>query len=89
MLRVKIPFGRLFPAQLDALADVADRFSRGFGHVTTRQNVQLHFLKMHEVEAALRSRRGRAHDARGVRELGADRDGVRNRRASAMARRST
>jgi sulfite reductase (ferredoxin) len=54
MLRVKIPFGRLFPSQLDVLADVADRFSRGFGHVTTRQNVQFHFLKMREVEAALR-----------------------------------
>jgi sulfite reductase (ferredoxin) len=54
MLRVKIPFGRLYPSQLGVLADVADRFSRGFGHVTTRQNVQFHFLKMHEVEAALR-----------------------------------
>jgi sulfite reductase (ferredoxin) len=54
MLRVKIPFGRLFPTQLQVLADVADRYSRGFGHVTTRQNVQFHFLKMHEVEAALR-----------------------------------
>jgi sulfite reductase beta subunit-like hemoprotein len=54
MLRVKIPFGRLFPVQLEALADVADRFSRGFGHVTTRQNVQFHFLKMKDVETAMR-----------------------------------
>ncbi|MCW5834413.1 MAG: nitrite/sulfite reductase, partial [Labilithrix sp.] len=44
MIRVKIPFGRIDDVGLDALADVADRWSRGFGHVTTRQNVQLHFV---------------------------------------------
>jgi sulfite reductase beta subunit-like hemoprotein len=54
MLRVKIPFGRLGRRELDALADVADQFSRGFGHVTTRQNVQFHFLAMKDVEAAMR-----------------------------------
>jgi sulfite reductase (ferredoxin) len=54
MLRVKIPFGRLGPDQLEALADVADRYSRGMGHVTTRQNVQFHFLAMRDVEAAMR-----------------------------------
>src|ERR1700722_16656752 len=54
MIRVKIPFGRLFPAKLDALADVGDRYSRGYGHVTTRQNVQFHFVKMSDAEAALR-----------------------------------
>jgi sulfite reductase beta subunit-like hemoprotein len=54
MVRVKIPFGRLFPVQLDAIADVADRYSRGFGHVTTRQNIQLHFVKMSDAEACLR-----------------------------------
>ncbi len=52
MIRVKIPFGRLGPEQLHALADVADRYSRGFGHVTTRQNVQLHFVKLTDAEAA-------------------------------------
>src|SRR5678815_4502080 len=54
MLRVKIPFGRLDASALDALADVADGYSRGFGHVTTRQNVQFHFVKMAEVESAMR-----------------------------------
>jgi sulfite reductase beta subunit-like hemoprotein len=53
MLRVKIPFGRLDEAGLNALADVADRWSRGFGHVTTRQNVQFHFVKMTDSEAAM------------------------------------
>jgi sulfite reductase (ferredoxin) len=54
MLRVKIPMGILGPAQLRVVADVADQHSRGFGHVTTRQNIQLHFVKMAEVETALR-----------------------------------
>lgn len=54
MLRVKIPQGILTGAQLHALADVADRYSRGFGHITTRQNVQFHFMKLHDVEPAMR-----------------------------------
>jgi sulfite reductase beta subunit-like hemoprotein len=54
MLRVKAPMGRLSLEQLDALADVADRYSRGFGHVTTRQNVQFHFVRMQDAEAAMR-----------------------------------
>ena len=40
--------------QLDALADVAERYSRGFGHITTRQNIQLHFVKLHDAEPAMR-----------------------------------
>src|SRR5436190_288937 len=54
MLRVKIPQGVLTSDQLTALADVGDRFSRGFGHITTRQNVQFHFVRLHDVEAAMR-----------------------------------
>jgi sulfite reductase beta subunit-like hemoprotein len=54
MLRVKIPQGVLNGDQLDALADVADRYSRGFGHITTRQNVQFHFVRLHDVEPAMR-----------------------------------
>src|SRR3954463_7785137 len=54
MLRVKIPQGILDGAQLVALADVADTWSRGFGHITTRQNVQFHFLQPHDVELAMR-----------------------------------
>ena len=59
MLRVKIPQGILTVEQLDALADIADRHSRGFGHITTRQNMQFHFVKLHDVEHAMR----RAADA--------------------------
>src|SRR5436190_17705283 len=50
MLRVKMPQGILSADQLTALADVADRYSRGFGHITTRQNIQFHFVKLHDVE---------------------------------------
>ena len=54
MLRVKIPQGILDGAQLEAMAEVAERYSRGFGHITTRQNIQLHFMKLHDVEHAMR-----------------------------------
>jgi sulfite reductase beta subunit-like hemoprotein len=54
MIRVKIPFGQVGPEQMHAIADVADRYSRGYGHVTTRQNVQLHFVKLSDAEAAQR-----------------------------------
>src|SRR5918994_5287753 len=54
MLRVKIPQGLLTQPQLHALADVAAQYSRGFGHITTRQNVQFHFLRLHDVELAMR-----------------------------------
>src|SRR5262249_43548871 len=48
------PQGILDAAQLDALADVAEAYSRGFAHITTRQNFQLHFLRLHDVEHAMR-----------------------------------
>jgi sulfite reductase (ferredoxin) len=54
MIRVKIPQGVLTGEQLHALADVAERYSRGFGHITTRQNVQFHFVKLHDAEPAMR-----------------------------------
>src|SRR5688572_1891270 len=54
MLRVKMPQGILSRDQLEALADVAERYSRGFGHITTRQNVQFHFMRLHDVEPAMR-----------------------------------
>src|SRR3989441_8480216 len=53
MLRVKIPQGILTSDQLEALADVGERHSRGFGHITTRQNLQFHFVKLHDVEQAM------------------------------------
>ncbi len=54
MVRAKLPAGIVTPAQLEALAVVAERFGGGKGHVTTRQNVQYHFVPSAEVDEALR-----------------------------------
>jgi sulfite reductase beta subunit-like hemoprotein len=54
MLRVKVPQGILTASQLNALAEVGEKYSRHFGHITTRQNIQFHFVKLHDVEAAMR-----------------------------------
>lgn len=53
MLRVKVPGGLLGKEQFDAIADVADTYSRGFAHITTRQNFQLHMIKMKDAEPAM------------------------------------
>ena len=52
MIRVKIPQGMLSGDQLHALAEVAERYSRGFGHITTRQNIQFHFVQLADAERA-------------------------------------
>src|SRR5580765_6288991 len=54
MLRIKIPQGLLTAEHLDVLAEIGERYSRGFGHITTRQNIQFHFVKLHDVEPAMR-----------------------------------
>ena len=54
MIRAKLPGGIATPAQLRALAEVADKHATGKGHVTTRQNVQFHFVPQAESDDALR-----------------------------------
>jgi sulfite reductase (ferredoxin) len=55
MIRSKIPGGILNPRQLEVLAEIAERWGGGAkGHVTTRQNVQFHFIETANVEGALR-----------------------------------
>lgn len=54
MVRIKIPWGGLTAEQLEALADLAQRTPRRIGHVTTRQNVQFHFVKLGEATEFLR-----------------------------------
>src|ERR1700692_2803724 len=54
MLRIKIPPGVMTADQIDGLAQIGERYSRGFGHITTRQNIQFHFVKLHDVEPAMR-----------------------------------
>ncbi len=54
MVRVKAPYGTITPEQLDMCAHVAEEYSRGWGHLTTRQNVQFHFVQLERVPAMLR-----------------------------------
>lgn len=49
MLRIAIPYGMLGSYQLRKLADIAGRFDRGYGHFTTRTNMQLNWPKLEEV----------------------------------------
>jgi sulfite reductase (NADPH) hemoprotein beta-component len=49
MLRVAIPYGTLSSAQLRMLAHVARTYDRGYGHFTTRQNIQYHWIKLEQV----------------------------------------
>ena len=54
MIRVKLPQGVAAPGALLAMAEVAERWGHGYANVTTRQNVQFHFVKLAESEAAMR-----------------------------------
>jgi len=55
MIRVKLPFGGVTPEQLEAFADVVETYAPlNKGHVTTRQNIQMHHIPLPEVEQAIR-----------------------------------
>jgi len=54
MQRIKIPFGGLTPDQLDVLAQVADDYSDGILHVTTRQDFQLHYVHIEDTPDMMR-----------------------------------
>jgi sulfite reductase (NADPH) hemoprotein beta-component len=53
MLRVAIPYGTLSSQQLRRLAHVARRYDRGYGHFTTRQNIQYNWIKLVDLPDAL------------------------------------
>ncbi len=53
MLRIAIPYGTLSSAQLRTLAHVARRYDRGYGHFTTRQNIQFHWIKLEQLPDAM------------------------------------
>ncbi len=48
MLRVAVPYGTLNSAQMHVLADIADKYDRGYGHFTTRQNIQYNWIKLED-----------------------------------------
>jgi len=54
MVRIKIPFGGLNSTQLRVIAEMADRYATGVGHVTTRQDIQLHFVALEHVGTIMR-----------------------------------
>jgi sulfite reductase (NADPH) hemoprotein beta-component len=53
MLRTAIPYGTLSSEQLRMLAHVARKYDRGYGHFTTRQNIQYHWIKLAELPDAM------------------------------------
>jgi sulfite reductase (NADPH) hemoprotein beta-component len=53
MLRVAIPYGSLNPGQMRQLAYIADTWDKGYGHFTTRQNIQFNWPKLPDVPAIL------------------------------------
>jgi sulfite reductase (ferredoxin) len=54
MQRIKIPYGGLNPAQLEALAECAEEYSDGILHVTTRQDIQLHYVHIEDTPSIFR-----------------------------------
>ncbi|WP_309644394.1 nitrite/sulfite reductase [Phenylobacterium sp.] len=53
MLRVAIPYGSLNPVQMRALAQIGRKYDKGYGHFTTRQNLQFHWIKLADTPAIL------------------------------------
>lgn len=53
MLRVAIPYGTVSPRQMRQLAHIADAYDKGYGHFTTRQNIQFNWPKLPDVPAIL------------------------------------
>ena len=54
MVRIKLPAGTITPEQLDVIGELSETFSRGWGHLTTRQNVQLHYVELTRVPELMR-----------------------------------
>jgi sulfite reductase beta subunit-like hemoprotein len=54
MVRIKLPAGTITPEQLDMMAHISEEFSRGWGHITTRQNVQVHYVELTRVPEVMR-----------------------------------
>jgi sulfite reductase (NADPH) hemoprotein beta-component len=48
MLRVAVPYGTLSSVQMRLLGDIADKYDRGYGHFTTRQNIQYNWIKLED-----------------------------------------
>ena len=81
MVRVKVPYGSITAEQLDMFAHIAETYSRGWGHLTTRQNMQFHFVDLEQIPAVLRDLASVGpHLPRGVRRHRPQRHGLPPRR---------
>ncbi|HSK29397.1 MAG TPA: nitrite/sulfite reductase, partial [Candidatus Limnocylindria bacterium] len=54
MMRIKIPFGGITPEQLETLADLSEEYADGVSHITTRQDVQFHYVHIDDTPALMR-----------------------------------
>jgi len=54
MVRIKIPSGEITPEQLEKIATLSEAFSVGSAHVSTRQNIQLHWVQLEDVSEVMR-----------------------------------
>ena len=55
MVRIKIPAGEIYPRQLEMLSQLSEQFSIGSAHISTRENVQLHWVVLEDVSEIFRS----------------------------------
>jgi Sulfite reductase, beta subunit (hemoprotein) len=77
MQRIKIPFGGLYPEQMDVLADIAEEYSDAICHITTRQDVQLHYVHIDDTPDLMRRLAAVGITTkRGVWEFSAQRNGM-------------
>jgi sulfite reductase (ferredoxin) len=54
MVRIKVPGGEITPEQLEKMASLSEAFSIGSAHVSTRQNIQLHWVQLEDVSEVMR-----------------------------------
>jgi len=73
MQRIKIPGGLITAAQMHCLNDITDDYGRGVGHITTRQDIQIHWVPLGEIGTMYQ----RLHEV-GITTRGACADSVRN-----------
>ncbi|HEX7186291.1 MAG TPA: nitrite/sulfite reductase [Thermoanaerobaculia bacterium] len=73
MMRVKVPGGVLTPGKLRTMGEISERYGRGFGELTTRQNIQIHWLELEKIPEVLET-----VAAAGMTTAGACGDNVRN-----------
>jgi sulfite reductase beta subunit-like hemoprotein len=73
MMRIKVPSGILKPAQLRTIGELSQQFGRGDGEITTRQTIQLHWIRLDDLPAIFAKL-----EAAGLSTLGGCGDAVRN-----------